>query len=238
MLELKDLNPRASRRWLHTQHNRTFISWIKNEVEKRVANGEDICDSLRWIAKGPNVVVAKYSGFSVNEYHFHTTSRDESRTTQCSGVSLVAHAMQIASAKDSNPVYGPVTYYGRIQEIWDLDYRMFSVPVFMCDWVDSRGIKKDALGFTVVNFGRLGHQSEHFILATQAKQVFYVQDQQDANLSIVGFTPYKMYKYSANGENDDMLEFDNVVDFTQETTLVELDDDFLCTRLDGEGILV
>ncbi|CAH1450249.1 unnamed protein product [Lactuca virosa] len=106
MLELKDLNPRHARKstWLQSQHSRTFISWFKKELEKRLANGEDICDDVRWLAKGPNFVVSKYSGFAINEYHFHTTSRDESRTTQCSGVSLVAHTMQIASAKDSNPV--------------------------------------------------------------------------------------------------------------------------------------
>lgn len=240
MLELKNLNPRASENstWLHNQHNRTFISWLKNEVEKRLANGEDICDNVRWLAKGPSFAVNKYSGFAINEYQFHTTSWDESRTTQCSGVSLVAHAMQIASAKDSNPVYGNVTYFGRIKEIWDLDYRMFTVPVFMCDWVDSRGIKKDDFGFTVVNFARLGHQLECFILASQAKQVFYVQDQQNENLSVVGFTPHKMYKYEASDETDDMLEFDATADVTQDATLVDNDDDFLCTRPDDEGILV
>ncbi|KAE8704658.1 hypothetical protein F3Y22_tig00110450pilonHSYRG01184 [Hibiscus syriacus] len=116
----------------------------------------------------------------------------------------------IASAKDSNPVYGVVTYYGRIQEICDLDYRIFIVPAFMCDWIDSRGIKKDDFGFTVVNFARLDHQSERFIL---------------------------MYKYEANGETDDMLKYHATFDFSQDSPLVELDDDILCTRPDGEVLL-
>ncbi|KAK9071565.1 hypothetical protein SSX86_007993 [Deinandra increscens subsp. villosa] len=238
MLELKDLNPRRNDAWLQSQHSRTFISWFKNEVEKRLANEEDICDSVRWLAKGPNSVVDKYNGFAINEYRFHTTSQDESRTTQCSGVSIVAHTMQVASAKDTNPVYGAVTYFGRIKEIWDLDYHTFTIPVFMCDWVDSRGVKKDDFGFTVVNFGRLGHQSERFILASQARQVFYVQDQQDKNLSVVGFTPHRMYKYGDCGEADDILEFDASADVTQDSALVNLDDDFKCTRSDDEGILV
>ncbi|KAE8663032.1 hypothetical protein F3Y22_tig00113123pilonHSYRG00118 [Hibiscus syriacus] len=128
---------------------------LRNTADVESYIEEDICESVHWLAKGPSFAVKKYSGFSINEYWFHTTSRDESRTTQCSGVSLVAHAIQIASAKDSNPVYGAVTYYGH-------DF-----------------------GFIVVNFARLDHQSECFILANQAKQVFYVQDQQDANLSVV-----------------------------------------------------
>ncbi|KAE8696020.1 hypothetical protein F3Y22_tig00110678pilonHSYRG00462 [Hibiscus syriacus] len=167
---------------VETQHSRTFISWLKTKVDTHFTNGEVICE--------PSFVVKKYNGFAINEYLFHTTSRDESRTTQCSGVSLVAHAMQIASAKDSNPVYGAVTYY-------------------------------------VVNFARLDHQSERFILTSQAKQVFYVQDQQDANLSVVSFTLHKMYKYGANGETDDMLEYHATFDFSQDSPLVELDDDFL-----------
>ena len=121
-----------------------------------MSDGEYISEDVRWLAKGPNFNVNKYSGYAINDYQFHTTSRDESKTTQCSGVSLVAHAMQIASAKDSSPVYGAVTYFGRIKEIWDLDYRMFTIPVFMYDWVDIRHVKKDDFGFTVDNFYRLG----------------------------------------------------------------------------------
>ncbi|KAE8732403.1 hypothetical protein F3Y22_tig00002193pilonHSYRG00046 [Hibiscus syriacus] len=197
---------------LYTQHSQTFISGLKTKADTHLANGEDICESVRWVAKGPSFTMKKYNGFSINEYWFHRTSRYESRTTQCSGVSLVAHAMQIASAKDSNPVYGAVTYY-----VWN---------------------KKDDFGFTVVNFARLDHQSERFILASQAKQVFYVQDQQDVTFAIVGFTPHKMYKYREKGETDDMLEYHATFDFSQDSPLVEHDDDFLCTCPDGEGILV
>jgi len=238
MLELKRLNPRRTSTWLQAQHNQTFIEWFKKEVGKRSANGESVCDSVRWLSRGPDFAVTKYSGFAINEYKFHTASRDESKVTQCSGVSIVAHTMQIASAKDSKPVYGDVNYFGRIKEIWDLDYRIFTVPVFMCDWADSRGVRKDDLGFTVVNFNRLGHQSDPFILASQAKQVFYVQDQQDRNLSVVGFTPHKMYKYGDCGEADDMLEYDAATDATPDPTLVDLDDDIKCTRSDDEGIFV
>ncbi|KAA0047815.1 hypothetical protein E6C27_scaffold133G00670 [Cucumis melo var. makuwa] len=42
------------------------------------------------------------------------------------------------------------------------------------------GVKVDELGFTIVDLKCIGHKSDSFILATQAKQVFYVQD--SANL--------------------------------------------------------
>ncbi|XP_076932700.1 uncharacterized protein LOC143598346 [Bidens hawaiensis] len=169
---------------------------LHEKVEKRLANGEDISDSVRWLAKGPK------------------------------GLDILLINIVIASANDSNPVNGVVTYFGRINEIWDHDYHMFTVPVFMCDWDDSRRVKNDDFGFTAVNFERLGHQSEHFILASQARQVFYVQDQQDDKLSVVGFTPHKMYKYGATAETDDMLEFEATANVTQDTALVDLDEVF------------
>ncbi|XP_076903001.1 uncharacterized protein LOC143557927 [Bidens hawaiensis] len=150
---------------------------------------------------------------------------------------VVEPCIELLVQKISNPVYGAVTYFGRIKEIWDLDYHMFTVPVFMCDWADSRGVKKDDFGFTVVNFDRLGHQTERFILASQARQVFYVKDQQDEKLSVVGFTPHKMYKYGVTNETDDILEFEATVDVTQDS-LADLDEDFLCARTDADGILV
>nr|KAJ0193688.1 hypothetical protein LSAT_V11C800389620 [Lactuca sativa] len=39
--------------------------------------------------------------------------------------------LAIASAKNSNPVYGVVTYFGRIKEIWDINYCMFTILVLM-----------------------------------------------------------------------------------------------------------
>ena len=235
MLELKEVNPRRNEKWLHTQHSRKFVTWVEKEVDRRVNNGENICQDVRWLAKLPNFVVKKYGGYAINEYKFHTTAWDESKTTQGSGVSLVANAMQVASEKDPNPVYGAVTYYGRIKEIWELDYYMLTVPIFMCEWVDIRGITKDDLGFTTVNFQRLGSQTERFILASQPHQVFYVEDQENEDLSVVGVTPHKMFKYGLNGE-DEMYEFNATGSVEQDD--FDLDDDFVCVRPDGEGTLV
>nr|KAJ0213242.1 hypothetical protein LSAT_V11C400161870 [Lactuca sativa] len=75
-------------------------------------------------------------------------------------------------------------------------------------------------------------------MVVQVKHVFYVQDQEGENLHVVGFTPHRMYKYGSNGETDDMLEFDATFNLTQDSALLDLDDDFLCTRPDGEGILI
>ncbi|GJX25015.1 putative ribonuclease H-like domain-containing protein [Tanacetum coccineum] len=56
------------------------------------------------------------------------------------------------------------------------------------------GVKCDYLGYTLVDLNNLGHKVYPFILASQARQVFYVKDQIDKKLSIVFKTPPKNYK--------------------------------------------
>ncbi|RVW97578.1 hypothetical protein CK203_046481 [Vitis vinifera] len=98
----------------------------------------------------------------------------------------------MAIAKDKNPVFGELCFYGIITEIWDLDYTMFRIPVFKCNWVDNKSsIKVDEFGLTLVDFTKMAHKSDPFILASQAKQVFYVQDQLDPRWSVVLSTPQR-----------------------------------------------
>ena len=94
--------------------------------------------------------------------------------------------MQIASAKDKNPVFGELCFYGVITGIWNLDFTMFRIPIFNCDWVDNKNrIRVDDLRLTLADFNKMAHKSNLFILASQAKQVLYVQDELDPRWSIV-----------------------------------------------------
>lgn len=55
---------------------------------------------------------------------------------------------------------------------------------------NSKGIKIADLGFTLVDFNRLGHESDPFILPTQATQVFfYVSDPINPSWSVVLNSP-------------------------------------------------
>ncbi|KAA0041989.1 transposase [Cucumis melo var. makuwa] len=49
----------------------------------------------------------------------------------------------------------------------------------------------DELGFTIVDLKRIGHKSDSFILVTQAKQVFYVQDSTNPEWSVVSTSPQR-----------------------------------------------
>ena len=59
--------------------------------------------------------------------------------------------MHFSSSKDNNPVMATISYYGVIEEIWEVDYVKFRVPVFKCKWVDSNtGVHVDDFDFTLI----------------------------------------------------------------------------------------
>ncbi|RVW75683.1 hypothetical protein CK203_055220 [Vitis vinifera] len=112
-----------------------------------------------------------------------------------------------------------------------------------CDWVDSKnGVKVDELGFTLVDLSKIGHKSDPFILATQAQQVFYVEDQVDPRWSIVLSRP-KMELFDIEGDDniaDNCMEhhpFANGMPNIKSFDEVE-DYDEICMRTDCEGIWI
>ena len=80
----------------------------------------------------------KYHGYVIDRSLYNTKEYDDLQATQNSGVNIVATTMQIASAKDKNLVFEELCFYGVITEIWDLNYTMFRIPIFKCDWVDNK----------------------------------------------------------------------------------------------------
>ncbi|KAA0043052.1 transposase [Cucumis melo var. makuwa] len=47
-----------NQKWIQDEHNRTFISWLREKVETEHATGDvEVLDNLRWIAHGPHPVV-------------------------------------------------------------------------------------------------------------------------------------------------------------------------------------
>jgi len=95
---------------------------------------------------------------------------------QNSGVTLRAESQHFASVHDDNPYVASNPYFGFIDEIWELNYVKFTVCVFKCKWVDSNtGVRTNDVGFTLVDLKKLAYHNDPFIMAKQAKHVFYVQ---------------------------------------------------------------
>ena len=136
------------------------------------AGKQHITEKIMKLAEKPSNYGKRFSGLSKNGFIFHTTSREENRQTQNSGVQNVFEGDNI-------------NYYGRIKDIIELNYDgTFKVILFKCDWYDVHhhaGMKQNDIGFTSLNFSRLIHTGEKymddpFVFSSQVVQVFYVQD--------------------------------------------------------------
>ena len=144
----------------------TFGSWLR----KHLMNDNDVVDQLYMLAKTPSSTITTFQGYEINGNTFYTIAQDKKSTNQNSGVRFDA-------ATENGQ---KVTYYGYIEEIWELDYGpSFKVPLFRCKWfkLTGGGVKVDQqYGMTMVDFNNLGYLDEPFVLAKDVAQVFYVKD--------------------------------------------------------------
>ena len=184
---LRRENPSRSEIWLIKEHNRSFIGWFKKRTIYAESRG-DVTEMIRWLAWGPEWNVATYEGYDMNGYTFYTKRRDDKSTMQNSGVTLIALSRETSRGKETQVKSNRSSYLGFIDEIWELDYHNnVKFVLLRCQWVDNkRGVQTDPeLGFTLVDLDKVGYLDEPFILANQAKQVFYVRDPSNSACHIV-----------------------------------------------------
>ncbi|GKA37701.1 helitron helicase-like domain-containing protein [Tanacetum coccineum] len=140
------------------EHSKSFAKWLREEVERELAiDKESVSETVRWISYGPRATVVKYDAYNINGYTFRTKCHD-GKVYQNSGVSVEAIDLHISKeVATTRQAY----YYGVLQEIWVLDYRFRQIPLFKCDWVNhkSGGVKRDKLGYTLVDLNNLGHKT-------------------------------------------------------------------------------
>ncbi|GJR89338.1 putative transposase-associated domain-containing protein [Tanacetum coccineum] len=216
---LKTENPGKQIAFLENEHSKSFAKWLREEVERELAiDKESVSEIVRWISYGPHATVVKYDAYNINGYTFRTKCHD-CKVYQNSGVSLEAIDLHISKeVATTRQAY----YYGVLQEIWVLDYRFRQIPLFKCDWVNhkSGGVKRDKLGYTLVDLNNLGHKVDPFVLASQALQVFYVKDPVDKKLSIIFKTPPKNYKDTYDEVDE---EFSTVIHHRNDNVLPLVD---------------
>nr|XP_004492197.1 uncharacterized protein LOC101504131 [Cicer arietinum] len=231
---VKENYPRMNEKWLLNEHNKTFLKWFKETI----LTNNTTSNTLKWLANGPHFDVITWTDYDINNSTFYTKSQDDSSTMQNSGVMVVAESMHFSSSKDKNPVTASIPYFETIEEIWDVDFIKFKVPVFKCKWIDiNNGVKIDEFGFTLVDLEKVAYKDEPFIMASQAKQVFYVSDPSNKKWSVV--LQGKSF-YGANESLDSTLDVFETPPFSQRIlTFVEetIVDDEYATRDDHqEGI--
>jgi hypothetical protein len=79
------------------------------------------------------------------------------------------------------------TYYGQIEEMWELDYVGLKLALFRCRWdtTGNRAVSKDKYGYVSVDLWVFGYKNELFVFTNNFEQVFYVPDLAKKNWFVV-----------------------------------------------------
>ena len=153
------------------EHNRTFINWFRQTIFA----DDNASMTLKLLVVGPNLNVPTWKGYDINHCSFYRKSQDEKSSVHNSGVSVDEHSDHFCSASDNNMIQASMPYYGVNEDIWELDYGEFIVPLFKCQWVNGNiKVRQDKIGFTLVDLQKVGYNDNLFIMVVQARQVFYV----------------------------------------------------------------
>ena len=141
---------------------------------------EGVSDTLVALSKWPYIYVKRLKHYVINGLKFRSVNDEANRKTQNSGVSVTTD--------------GGIMYYGVLSDIIELNYSNNIKHVLCkCKWVDDqnrRGYRTDEFEFPMVNFTHFIHggdemMDEPYVLASQAIQVFYVEDKMSKNWYVV-----------------------------------------------------
>jgi hypothetical protein len=236
---VKENFPRMNEKWLLNEHNKTFLKWFKDTI-----SADNSCsETLKSLARAPKFDIITWTGYVINNFTFYTKTQDDNSTMQNSGVKIVAESLHFSSSKDKNPILASISYYGIIEEIWEVNFITFKVPLFKCKWFDTNsGVKTDDFGFTLVDFEKLAYTDEPFIMASQAKQVFYVSDPSNNSNKKWSVVLQGKTNHGPNDNEHATLDINETPSFSQRMPILVEDtivDEVYATRDDHqEGIEV
>jgi hypothetical protein len=141
--------------WITRQHIDSFANWL----QKRCQGDESLDVQLYLLSREPSWHIITFKGYEINGNTYYTMAQDKRSTNQNSGIRI----------DTTDPNGNKKTYYGRIEEIRELDYGPnFKVPLFQCQWVKviGGGVTVDQqYGMTIVDLNNLGYRNEPFVLA-------------------------------------------------------------------------
>ncbi|GJZ35386.1 retrotransposon protein, putative, ty3-gypsy subclass [Tanacetum coccineum] len=187
-----------------------FPDWFGSQISQRHIDndpGVSVTSELFALACGPTPNPISVNSCVVNGVRFVVHNRDELRTTQNSGICS-------PGGKDGE------MYYGQLQEILEFLYLSFKVVLFRVKWVDTsnegRKVKHLVLRNNMTQISTKGEafKDDQYILATEVKQCFYLEDMEDP----------------------DVIHFDNSSDLPLSTSLNDMDNATL--HIDGQSTVV
>ncbi|GJU90111.1 hypothetical protein Tco_1302534 [Tanacetum coccineum] len=175
--------------------------------QRHVDNDQDpevsTTNELFALANGPSWTPISVNSCVVDGVRYVVHSRDERRTTQNSGI--------------CSPGPDGEMYYGQLQEIIEFKYLLFKVALFRVKWFDTsnKGRKVNKLvlrnNMTQIDCSREAFKDDQYILVTQVKQVFYLEDKTKPHWKVVEHVNHK--KFSDGGvivveDDPDIIHFE------------------------------
>ncbi|GJW39588.1 RNA-directed DNA polymerase, eukaryota [Tanacetum coccineum] len=182
---------------------------------------------LGWFGKQTPISV---NSCVVNGVRFVMHSRDERCTTQNSGI--------------CSPGPDEEMYYGQLEQILEFSYLSFKTVLFRVKWFDTRNkgrIKNFIIRNNITEIKANGEafKNDQYILATQVKQCFYLEDMARRPLGwkVVKHVSHK--KFSNRGvimveDDPDVIHVDNSSDLALSTSLNDLE--IAALHIDGQSI--
>ncbi|RVW66346.1 hypothetical protein CK203_065230 [Vitis vinifera] len=203
---------RTSSHNLEKRQEQEFPKWLADRMKAlRVKQSPEATDELYSLACGPDNRVHTYMGCIVNGVRFHTKDRDDRRITQNSGIC-------VSGEHDGEEI----DFYGVLSNVVVLNYVLgYKVILFKCTWFDTNQKKKRIkhdYNFTTIQVTSTWYDNDPFILATQAQQVFYLDD----------------YKNGHNWKVVQKVNHRHMWDVPERDTNIEIDEE-LCGGSDEEA---
>ena len=101
-------------------------------------------------------------------------------------------------------------YYGTIKEIWELDYVKVKVALFRCAWIPLGQVRIDEYRKTCVNRTMMAYHADPFILASDATQIFFVEDPLHKNGNLAMHGKRRVLGVDDVADEDEYDEFDEL----------------------------
>ena len=121
------------------------------------------------LAHGPITNLVTYQAYDINGFTFYTEDKDKSSDYQNSGVTMESYTGDALTR-----------YYGRIEEIWELNYSGEKVPMFRVRW--AKNVTTEDRYFITMSIpssklsANVTAQNEPWVLAKHCTQCFFITD--------------------------------------------------------------
>jgi hypothetical protein len=115
LLELQRANTDRTDAWIMKEHQHVFTTWL---MDKDIHTEEM---TMKMLASRPSSCVTSWQVYDINRYTYYTKEKDRRSVAQNSSICIEAF----------DPLGVKTTYYGYIQDIWELDYSVrLQIPIF------------------------------------------------------------------------------------------------------------